>query len=103
MDPCSPAEILCTQPLLAILKLKSLGIRDVNSFQWIEPPAARDLEEAHETLSWLNALDDQGELTDLGKEMVQLGIDPRLTAMLRKAKELECLSEVLIIASMLTV
>jgi HrpA-like RNA helicase len=103
MDSCSPAEILCTQPLLAILKLKSLGIKNISSFKWIEPPYLRDLQEAHETLIWLNALNDQGELTDLGKEMVHLGIDPRLTAMLYKAKELKCLSEVLIIAGMLTV
>ncbi|CAF1502997.1 unnamed protein product [Adineta steineri] len=103
MDPYSPAEILCTQPLLAILKLKSLGFNDINSFKWIESPPSRDLHEANDTLIWLNALNDQHNLTGLGKEMVRLDIDPRLTAMLHKAKGLKCLSEVLIIAGMLTV
>lgn len=103
MDPCSSAEILCIQPLLAILKLKSLGIIDIESYQWVEPPSLRDLQEAHETLIWLNALNHQGELTDIGNEMVYLNIDPRLTAMLQKARELKCFSEVLIIAGMLTV
>jgi HrpA-like RNA helicase len=103
MDTCSRAEILCTQPTIAILKLKHLNIDNVESFEWLESPSDSNLHEAHQTLIWLNALDSQGKLTNLGRNMARLDIDPKLTAMLYKAKELNCLSYAFILAGMLTV
>jgi HrpA-like RNA helicase len=103
MDTCSRAEILCTQPTIAILKLKHLSIDNIESFEWLESPSASNLREAHQTLIWLNALDSRDKLTDLGRNMARLDIDPKLTAMLYKAKELNCLSYALILAGMLTV
>ncbi|CAF3511371.1 unnamed protein product, partial [Adineta steineri] len=103
MNTSSRAEILCTQPILAILKLKNLGIFNTESFDWLEAPSTSNLQEAHQTLILLKAINEEGELTNLGNDMAYLGIDPKLTAMLSKAKQLECLSEVLIIAGMLTV
>lgn len=103
MDTCSRAEILCTQPTIAILKLKHLNIDNIESFEWLESPSDSNLHEAHRTLIWLNALDSQGRLTQLGRHMARLDIDPKLTAMLYKAIELNCLSHTLILAGMLTV
>ncbi|CAF3856682.1 unnamed protein product [Rotaria sp. Silwood1] len=84
-------------------KIPNKRIDNIESFQWLEPPCASNLQEANQTLIWLNALDDQDKLTDLGQNMAHLSIDPKLTAMLYKAKELQCLSQILIIAGMLTV
>ena len=103
MDPCPRAEILCTQPTLAVLKLKNLGVVDMESFDWLELPRFSNLQEALQNLIWLNALDSQGKLTMLGRNMAHLNIDPKLTAMLYKAKELQCLSQILIIAGMLSI
>ncbi|CAF3026015.1 unnamed protein product, partial [Rotaria sp. Silwood2] len=103
LEDCSRAEILCTQPTLAILKLKYLGVDDAKHFEWLEPPLSLSLGEATQTLTYLNALNDQGRLTDLGENMAHLGIDPKLTAMLYKAIELKCLDHMLIMAGMLSV
>jgi HrpA-like RNA helicase len=103
MDTCSRAEILCTQPTLAILKLKHLNIDNIELFEWLESPSDSNLREAHQTLIWLNALDSQGKLTTLGRNMAHLDIDPKLTVMLYKGQELHCLSYALILAGMLTV
>ncbi|CAM4970396.1 unnamed protein product [Rotaria socialis] len=103
MDACSRAEILCTQPTIAILKLKHLNIDNIELFEWLQSPPASSLHEAYQILMWLNALDSQGKLTQLGRTMARLDIDPKLTAMLYKGKELNCLSYALILAGMLTV
>ncbi|CAF3303029.1 unnamed protein product [Rotaria sp. Silwood2] len=103
MDACSRAEILCTQPTIAILKLKHLNIDNIESFEWLQSPPASSLHEACQILLWLNALDSQGKMTPLGQNMARLDIDPRLTAMLYKGQELNCLSYTLILAGMLTV
>ncbi|CAF2857190.1 unnamed protein product, partial [Rotaria sp. Silwood2] len=103
MDTCSRAEILCTQPTIAILKLKHLNIDNIELFEWLQSPPASSLHEAHQLLIWLNALDSQGKLTKLGRIMARLDIDPKLTAMLYKGQELNCLSYALILAGVLTV
>ncbi|CAF3768452.1 unnamed protein product [Rotaria sp. Silwood1] len=103
MDACSRAEILCTQPTIAILKLKHLNIDNIESFEWLQSPPASSLHEAYQILHWLNALDSQGRLTQLGRNMARLDIDPKLTAILYKGQELNCLSYALILAGMLTV
>lgn len=103
MDTCSRPEILCTQPTIALLKLKLLNIANVETFEWLEPPSASSLQEARKTLHWLKALDTQDHLTDLGRDMARLDIDPKLTAMLYKGRELNCLSYALVLAGMLTV
>ena len=103
MDTSSRAEILCTQPTLAILKLKHLNIDQIEQFDWLEPPSDCSLREAYQTLIWLNALNSNGRLTQLGRDMARLDIDPKLTAMIRKAEALNCMSYGLILAGMLTV
>lgn len=103
MDTSSRAEILCTQPTLAILKLKHLNIDQVESFDWLEPPSNVSLHEAHQTLIWLNAVNSQGKLTQLGRDMARLDMDPKLTVMIRKAELFGCAPYALILAGMLTV
>lgn len=103
MDTCSRAEILCTQPTIAILKLKNLNIDEIESFEWLESPSNSNIRDAYQTLIWLDALDHQGQLTELGRLMAELNIDPKLTTMLYKAKQLNCLFHALVLAAMLTV
>ncbi|CAF1038377.1 unnamed protein product, partial [Didymodactylos carnosus] len=104
LDTCPRAEILCTQPTMAILKLKNLGIDDAKTFEWLESPSLASITEAHTTLEWLNAIDPKsGKLTEVGRRMAKLAVDPKLAAMLFKGQELNCLPHVLIIAGMLSV
>ncbi|CAF0826915.1 unnamed protein product, partial [Didymodactylos carnosus] len=104
LDVCQRAEILCIQPSMAVLKLKYLGVENVETFEWLEPPSQSSIKEAMQSLKWLDALDHQtGKLTPIGIEMARLTINPMLAAMLFKARELNCLQYGLIIAGMLTV
>ncbi|CAF3418160.1 unnamed protein product [Rotaria socialis] len=103
MEECSRAEILCALPAITILKLKSLNIDRIESFEWLQSPPISNLQDANQLLIWLNAVDSRGELTQLGRNMARLDIDPKLTAMLYKAQELDCLLYALVLAGMLTV
>lgn len=80
-----------------------MDIDHVESFDWLEPPSDVSLHEAHQTLIWLNALDTRGKLTHLGRDMARLDMDPKLTAMIRKAEQFGCVPYALILAGMLTV
>ncbi|CAF3867302.1 unnamed protein product [Rotaria sp. Silwood1] len=103
MDECSQAEILCTQPAIATLILKNLNIDNIESFEWLQSPPISNIQEANQLLIWLNAVDSQGTLTPLGRNMASLDIDPKLAVMLYKGQELDCLLYTLILAGMLTI
>ncbi|CAF1344119.1 unnamed protein product [Didymodactylos carnosus] len=77
MNECSHPEIICIQPTLAILKLKNFGIDSVELFEWLEPSPLGRIREAHQTLIWLKALNDNNSLTDLSRNMSHLGVDPK--------------------------
>ena len=49
-----------------VLQLKKLGINDIVHFDYMDPPAPETLMRALEQLNYLGALDDEGDLTDLG-------------------------------------
>jgi len=49
-----------------VLQLKRLGIDDLVHFDFMDPPAPETLMRALELLNYLGALDDEGELTELG-------------------------------------
>lgn len=55
-----------------VLQLKMLGIDDLVHFDFMDPPAPETLMRALELLNYLEALDDEGELTNMGKIMVRL-------------------------------
>jgi ATP-dependent helicase HrpB len=61
-----------------LLTLAALGVRDQESFDWFEPPAALALQAAHDLLRRLGALDGQGGLTNTGRQMLRFPVHPRL-------------------------
>lgn len=58
------------------MTLKKLGIEDIVHFDYMDPPAPETLMRALEQLNYLGALDDEGELTDIGRAMTELPVDP---------------------------
>jgi len=101
-----PAEILCTQPTKAVLKLLSLGVshRELASFDWLEAPSVSSLNDAVTTLKLLRACDPaSGILNERGKCMAVLPTTPQMSSMLLVANEADCLEEALILAGMLSV
>ena len=96
-------EIQRTNLANTVLLLKSLGIDDVFTFEFMDPPASENILNSMYTLWALGALDSMGALTKLGRRMAEFPIDPSLGKMLIVAQEMGCPSEVLTIVSMLSV
>ena len=86
-----------------ILQMKLLGFGDIAAFPFIDPPDPRLVADGYRTLEELAAIDAQGELTALGRQLARLPLDPRIGRMLLAAGELGCLAEMLVIASALSV
>ncbi|MCE9576747.1 MAG: ATP-dependent RNA helicase HrpA [Deltaproteobacteria bacterium] len=84
-----------------ILRMKSLRLGDVESFPFLDPPQKRAVDEGYRVLEELGALDEDGELTEIGEQLGRLPLDPRLGRMILAARELGSLREVLIIAAAL--
>jgi len=96
-------EILRSQMTSVVLTLKKLGIDNLVTFDFMDPPAPETLMRALESLNYLGALDDDGELTDVGYYMSELPIDPQLAKMLLVSPEYECSNEILSIVACISV
>jgi ATP-dependent helicase HrpA len=97
--PFTDPEILRSSLAGVILRMKSLRLTDVESFPFIEPPPAKAISDGYALLQELGALDDDNKLTKVGEALAKLPLDPRIGRMLVAARDLGCLSEVLIIAA----
>ena len=96
-------EILRTNLAAVILQMLQLRIGDVQRFPFINPPDPRMVRDGYRLLEELGAVSSGGKLTALGRQMATLPVDPRLARMVLAAQELQCLEEVLVIASALAV
>jgi ATP-dependent helicase HrpB len=67
------------------LELACWGVADPTSLRWIDPPPQSHLQQARELLQRLEALDDRGQVTALGRRMAGLGTHPRLAHMIERA------------------
>jgi pre-mRNA-splicing factor ATP-dependent RNA helicase DHX15/PRP43 len=96
-------EILRSNLSSVVITLKKLGIDDLVHFDFMDPPAPETLMRALEMLNFLGALDDDGELTDLGSQMAQIPLEPELSKVLLTSTKYNCMNEILSIVSMLSV
>jgi ATP-dependent helicase HrpA len=96
-------EILRVGLAGAILQMKALGLGDLASFPFLDPPPKRAVEEGYRLLEELGALDDARALTELGKKLARLPVDPRVGRMILGGAQEGALREVLIIAAALGV
>ena len=97
--PFTDPEILRSSLAGVILRMKSLRLTNVESFPFIEPPPAKAISDGYALLQELGALDDENRLTKVGDALAKLPLDPRIGRMLVAARDLSCLSEVLVIAA----
>ncbi|WP_269629579.1 ATP-dependent RNA helicase HrpA [Pelomonas sp. BJYL3] len=95
-------EILRSSLAGVILRMKALHLGTVEDFPFIEPPPRKAIADGYQLLAELGAVDDRNELTDIGKELSKLPLDPRVGRMILEAKRRDALTEVLIIASALS-
>ncbi|RLV93574.1 Pre-mRNA-splicing factor ATP-dependent RNA helicase [Spathaspora sp. JA1] len=96
-------EIQRTNLSHTILMLKAMGINDLLTFEFMDPPSNNTMLVALQDLYTLDALDDEGYLTSLGQKMANFPMEPTLSKTLIKSVEFECTEEILTIVAMLSV
>jgi ATP-dependent helicase HrpA len=96
-------ELLRASLASVILRAKSLGLGEVADFPFIDPPAPRAIADGYALLAELGAVDEGHELTEVGRELARLPLDPRVGRMLIAGRAEACLEQVLVIAAGLSV
>ncbi len=96
-------EIMRSSLAGVILRMKSLSLGLVEDFPFIEPPPRRAIADGYQLLAELGAVDEQNELTPMGQELARLPLDPRVGRMILEARSRQALTEVLIVASAMSV
>jgi ATP-dependent helicase HrpA len=96
-------EILRTNLAAVILQMAALGLGDIEQFGFLDPPDARSIRDGVLLLQELGAFDTQGAITDLGRRLARLPLDPRIGRMILQAETEGCVREVLVIAAALSI
>ena len=94
-------EILKMHLGMAVLQLLSLGVRNIEQFDFIEAPPRQVVVKAEESLKQLGALDQNGTLTGLGKKMVELPTDPKISKALLEGLRRGCGEEIITVAALM--
>ncbi|KAG2125290.1 P-loop containing nucleoside triphosphate hydrolase protein [Suillus cothurnatus] len=100
MLPTSIPDIQQTNLAYTILMLKAMGINDLLSFDFMDPPPVQTMITALESLYALSALDNEGLLTCLGRKIADFPMDPPLAKMLIASVKFGCSKEILSIVAM---
>merc|ERR1719436_1131065 len=96
-------EIIRSNLSSVVITLKCLGVDDLVHFDFMEPPSPEAMMRALEMLHFLGAVDDECDLTDVGRHMAEFPIDPHLSRALIASAARGCCDEMLAIISMLSI
>ena len=86
-----------------ILRMKAFGLGDIEEFPFLNAPPIKGIRAGYALLHELGAIDGGGVLTDLGRELAHLPVDPTVGRMILQARTEKALREVLIIAAALSI
>jgi ATP-dependent helicase HrpA len=101
-------EITRTNLASVILQMASLGLGDIETFPFVDPPELRNIRDGIALLEELDAVDPDREgsrkwLTPIGRQLARMPIDPRFGRMVIAGAESGCLREVIIITAAMSV
>jgi len=96
-------EILRTNLSAVILQMVALNLGDIAEFPFIDPPDEKMIRDGKTLLHEVNALDKQGQLTEIGRQLAKFPTDPKLARMLVAAHGEGCLYEAAIIVAVLSI
>ncbi|MEU9705549.1 ATP-dependent RNA helicase HrpA [Streptomyces sp. NPDC047981] len=102
------AEILRTNLASVILQMTAAGLGEIEKFPFIDPPDHRNIRDGVQLLQELGAIDPaekdpKKRLTQAGRKLSQLPVDPRLARMVLEADKNGCVREVMVIAAALSI
>ncbi len=95
-------EILRSSLAGVILRMKALHLSSVEDFPFLEAPPRKAIADGYALLSELGAVDDDNALTEVGRQLAKLPLDPRVGRMILEAQRRHALAEVLVIAAALS-
>jgi ATP-dependent helicase HrpA len=95
-------EILRTNLASVILQMAAARLGDVRQFPYLDPPDPRAIDDGERLLEELNAFAG-GRLTEVGRQLARLPVDPRIARMIVAGGANGCAREVLVIASALSI
>lgn len=95
-------EILRVNLAQVVLQLKGMGVHDPRNFEFLTSPNAQSLLKAFQLLFALAAVDSDMNLTDAGKQLAKLPLDPIFAHLLLQSPKYNCTSEMLTVVAMLS-
>lgn len=96
-------EILRTNLAAVILQMISLGLGEIESFPFLQPPDSRGIKDGLDLLRELGAVEKENRITRVGSQLSQLPIDPRLARMVIESKQHAVTREVMAIVAALSI
>ncbi|BBG58833.1 ATP-dependent RNA helicase HrpA [Providencia rustigianii] len=102
-------EILRTNLASVILQMTSIGLGDIAAFPFVEAPDKRNIQDGVKLLEELGGIQPHKEadkgyrLTDVGRQLAQLPVDPRLARMVIEARKYGAVRETMVIVSALSI
>ena len=73
-----------------VLTLKNIGINDVINFDYLDRPELGSIQFALKELYYLNAINEKGDLEDLGIELSKFPLEPTYAKALLSSYYLHC-------------
>jgi ATP-dependent helicase HrpA len=96
-------EILRTNLAAVILQMAALRLGDIEDFPFLDPPDRRSVRDGVTLLQELGAFDQNQRITELGRRLARLPVDPRIGRMILQAEAEGSVREVLVIAAALSI
>jgi ATP-dependent helicase HrpA len=97
--PFATPEIRRSDLASTIVHIKSLGIDDIETLPWLDPPRPESVREGMNVLRELSAIDDSERLTEIGRKLARWPVEPRVGRILIEAELNGCLHDALIVAA----
>jgi len=86
-----------------ILQMKALRLPAIEVFPFVDPPSKKAIADGMALLNELGAIDSAGGLTEIGRDIAALPLDPKLARMLVAARQSGCLKEMAVLVAALSV
>ena len=99
----TPPEIQRSNLAGVILQMAALRLGTLEDFPLLDPPKPAAVRDGYETLTEIGALDEEYRLTDLGRVLATMPVDPRIGRMVVAGADEGVLADVLVIASALEI
>ncbi len=100
-DMYTTPEIRRTNLAAVILQAKAMSLGEIEQFPFLDPPRPESIRDGYKTLFELQALTRERELTEIGRQLARMPVDPRIGRMILAGADENCLHDVLVIAAAL--